>query len=132
MRSIKERFESKIELIPFHTCWEWTGCKSKGYGLFQINRRSVRAHRFSYKLYKGDFDENLKILHSCDNPSCVNPDHLRVGTQVENIKDRVERNRGSRMKYDKNGNSKLTWKEVNEIRSKYKYHTYSFSKIASN
>lgn len=67
-------------------CWEYTGARvSKGYGRFSIQRKHVYAHRAAYLLMKGQIPEGLLVLHSCDNPSCFNPDHLRVGTQKENL-----------------------------------------------
>ena len=76
-------------------CWDWHGNKShNGYGRFAVTRdKTVRAHRYSYKFFKGDIPEGLLVLHSCDNPACVNPKHLRLGTYKDNYEDSMARGR---------------------------------------
>lgn len=97
------------------SCWNWLGWKTKkGYGELRFEGRTVRAHRLSYELKKGDIPDGLFVLHRCDNPSCVRPDHLFLGTLAENCRDRHRKGRtafGSR-----NGWSKLTEPEVKSIR----------------
>lgn len=69
------------------TCWLWVGYKhSQGYGRLKINGKMVLAHRVAYALSQGDPGE-LDVLHSCDNPACVNPDHLSLGTHQDNMDD---------------------------------------------
>lgn len=91
-----ERFLKKI-IFPKNTdeCFEWNAGKDRdGYGQFHIhNNKQIKSHRFSYRLVNGKFDEKLVICHSCDNPGCVNPNHLFKGTQIDNIKDRHNKNR---------------------------------------
>ena len=94
-KSIKSRFEEKIlkpeENFSKSDCWVWCAGKrgNNGYGGFRVNKDSVRlAHNVSYELYVGPIPPGMKILHTCDNPLCVNPNHLVVGTQLDNIKDR--------------------------------------------
>ena len=87
-KSIRSRFEEKVEK---QTCWIWkAGIRgNNGYGGFRVNKTSIRlAHNVSYELYKGNIPTGLKVLHTCDNSLCVNPDHLYLGTQMDNIKDR--------------------------------------------
>jgi hypothetical protein len=86
--TIRNRFESKINKT--NSCWLWTaGLRGNNkYGGFRINKTKVMlAHNVAYELYKGNRN-NLKVLHTCDNPLCVNPNHLFLGTQLDNIKDR--------------------------------------------
>jgi hypothetical protein len=91
-----ERFWSKVdkECSEFFDCWEWTGGKTvDGYGLFKLNGRHVLAHRVSYEIEVGKIPDGMLVLHKCDNPSCVNPDHLYTGTNQDNANDRMKRNR---------------------------------------
>jgi len=92
--SFLDRFLNKVELIPFTDCWFWIGSKhsSKGYGSFRL-KKPIKAHRASWILYKGEIPENLHVLHKCDNPLCVNPDHLFLGTNADNVKDKVAKKR---------------------------------------
>ena len=88
-----DKFINNIKPNPDTRCWEWQGAKRNkaGYGAFSLKGKVIDAHRFSYEYYKGEIPEGLFILHSCDNPSCVNPDHLRAGTARENVRDSIER-----------------------------------------
>lgn len=87
-----KRFEASFIVTP--GCWLWTGeIGISGYGRFWAKNRKHRAHRFSYEAYKGEIPEGLIVLHSCDNPRCVNPDHLRVGTHYDNSQDKIARGR---------------------------------------
>ena len=105
-----ERFWKYVE--KSHGCWHWKGGKDwDRYGIFSS---SIKAHRFSYKLHNGEIPKGLSVLHSCDNPSCVNPEHLFLGTHRDNMKDRYNKNRQA--KGESNGNSKLTEKDVLEIK----------------
>ncbi len=89
---IKPRFWAKVRVTP--GCWEWTGAKTHfGYGKMMIAGKVVRAHRVSYELHVGAIPSELLIRHRCDNPACVNPDHLEPGTQADNIQDMMERGR---------------------------------------
>lgn len=95
-RSISERFWAKVDRDS-GGCWKWQGGKrSDGYGLFQIGPKSRRAHRVAYVLVKGPIPAGLDVLHHCDNPPCCNPDHLFVGTDLDNARDCREKGRGSR------------------------------------
>lgn len=96
-------------------CWLWTGCKSSGgYGDAPIMLAPSRlAHRLSYSLLVGPIPDGAVVRHTCDVPPCVNPAHLRVGTQAENIADKVAK--GRQAKGERNGNAKLSdaaWSDI--------------------
>jgi hypothetical protein len=91
---VKDRFLAKVEIIPEHICWEWsTNKNNKGYGMFYFNGKKQLAHRFSYELYLGEIPKNICVLHKCDNPGCVNPNHLFLGTRKDNAIDMSNKKR---------------------------------------
>lgn len=84
--SDKDRFMRKVSKTM--SCWNWEGSKlRKGYGSFNVNNTIVRAHRFSYSANKGPIPSGLFVCHTCDNPSCVNPEHLFLGDNMANMRD---------------------------------------------
>ena len=118
----QKRFWDKVQ--KGSTCWEWIGSKNKfGYGQITIQNKGLKAHRVAYFLYYRIIDPSgfIKVLHKCDNPSCVNPAHLFEGTQTENIQDMVikRRQRNKPLYGENNPMSKLTWAEVEDIRRLY-------------
>lgn len=76
-------------------CWDWNGAKNvrNGYGSLYAEGRAWKAHRVSYEHHVGPIPEGMKVLHACDNPPCVNPAHLGVGTQRDNMRQASERGR---------------------------------------
>jgi hypothetical protein len=103
-----EMFESKV-YYSLDGCHYWlASINKKGYGNFRINKsRSMgKAHRASYVLYKGEIPKGMQVLHRCDNPSCVNPNHLFLGTNSDNVADKVAKNRQHRPIGNLNPNSK--------------------------
>jgi hypothetical protein len=119
--SDKERFWSKVKKSD-DGCWTWTAAKDKdGYGLFWLNQAMVRAHRLSLLTKidpNGETDYNsLFACHKCDNPSCVNPDHIYFGSHTDNIADMVNRGRG--LSGERSPATSLTEKDVTQIRIMY-------------
>lgn len=98
--------------MPCNHCWLWVGRRYKrknaNYGAFDFAGRCYRAHRFSYELHCGAIPPGKSVLHKCDNPPCVNPSHLYVGTQLDNVRDCVARGRTYDRHGAKNSNCVLT------------------------
>jgi hypothetical protein len=88
----------KIPSAPRHErmCWLWSGSTAKGYGQMKVDGKVLRTHRVAYEAFHGPIPEDMHILHSCDNPLCVNPAHLRAGTMEQNMADMAARNRAWR------------------------------------
>jgi hypothetical protein len=101
--------------IDINNCWLWKRSKIKGYGKSDFKGKTIKAHRLSYLTFVGEIPNNLHVLHNCDNPVCVNPKHLFLGTNQDNMNDKVNKNRQA--KGEDNGSSKLVQKKVNEIRT---------------
>ena len=120
-KSPEERFWDKVikSDVPGE-CWKWTGSKNNcGYGTFGVNYKTITAHRFSYALHNGQIPDGMLICHKCDNPSCVNPSHLWLGTNADNTKDRESKGRGNYTnpaKGEKHWNVKLSESDVQKIR----------------
>lgn len=97
-------------------CWMWNGAKSgNGYAQLWLSGRRVElAHRASFNIVNGPIGEGMCICHSCDTPSCVNPEHLFQGTIQDNLKDRDSKQRQA--KHEKNGNAKLNKEQVSQVR----------------
>lgn len=88
----RTRFIAKIEKTQ--SCWLWTGPLSQsGYGRASRGTKKVRAHRASYELFVGPIPEGMCVLHKCDIPRCVNPDHLFIGTHLDNMRDMESKGR---------------------------------------
>lgn len=103
-------------------CWEWRGGLGRfGYGAMNVNGKTQRAHRVAWTIHRGDVPEGLCVLHRCDNPPCVNPAHLFLGTYLDNVRDMDEKGRRkSNPRYGKeNGNAKLTSEQAAEIVRRY-------------
>jgi len=91
---LMERFEEKVELIPFSTCHFWTGALDRsGYGQIYKDGKTEYAHRIAYELYIGPIANDLQVLHKCDNPICVRIEHLFLGTHQDNMDDKMKKGR---------------------------------------
>ncbi len=93
---IRERFFSKVSLEDERGCWLWLGPTGRGdYGMFFAggDRHNVLAHRWAYEQFVGEIPSGLLVLHHCDEPKCVNPQHLWLGTQADNVQDCIAKGR---------------------------------------
>lgn len=94
----RESFLSKVA-VESDGCWIWQGARhGNGYGAFRIERRQYGAHQASWILFKGPIPRGQIVCHSCDTPLCVNPDHLFIGTHLDNVRDMFEKGRENKAK----------------------------------
>lgn len=135
--TIDERFWAKVDKGDGTGCWLWTrATNSYGYGIFAVTAQDTQlAHRIAWALTNGPIPEGLHCLHRCDNPPCVRPSHLFVGTALDNALDRERKSRGNHVTGDRHGSrthpeaypqgedrpaAKLTEADVREIRRRRK------------
>ncbi len=86
------RFWNKVDRQKPDECWNWTGSKScGGYGNWWADKKKIRAHRLAWQITNGTISPGQLCLHKCDNPSCVNPSHLYIGTHKDNMRDKLQR-----------------------------------------
>ena len=129
MKELEQRFFEKVNKTA--DCWLWTASKNNwGYGVIRHNQKTQKAHRISWELHNGPIQADLHVLHKCDVPACVNPDHLFLGTNNDNVQDRVNKGVENGAKGEKNCKSKLTEMDVVKIRTSYVPRKHSRAKIA--
>lgn len=115
--AIEPRFWAKVERNNPDECWLWLGSKtSKGYGSVSYDGKIARSHRVSYIMAFGEIADELHVLHRCDNPSCVNPSHLFLGTNADNVADRETKGRRKPPTGELNGRAVLSEDQVIELR----------------
>ena len=152
-RLVAELFWRHVDKAPGDACWLWTASRNpKGYGQFHFRDRSTHSHRVAWELTYGPIPEGMWCLHHCDNPSCVRPDHLFLGTAADNTADMMSKGRhggevfpaykiaGDRhwtrrhpeniLKGEDIGTSRLTEQQVLEIRAKYAAGEFSKASLA--
>jgi hypothetical protein len=117
-KTLEERFWEKVDIRGKDECWEWKGSRhwQWGYGHFRLFGKIESAHRVSWMLSHNGELPDLLVLHSCDNPPCVNPRHLSLGTNDDNMKDMAKKGRSADNHGSKNPKAKLSESDVMEIK----------------
>lgn len=115
---VKQRFHKYSPNRPSDGCWLWAGaCHPRGYGKLIIRNRVEAAHRVSWAIHQAD-PGDLCVLHRCDNPPCVNPEHLFLGTDLDNKKDMFSKRRGVNPRGERHGRTPFTEADVRAIRTR--------------
>lgn len=121
-----ERFHSSYQPEPNTGCWLWDKTidrhkKRLRYGRFQVQSHPYLAHKIAWLMYRGEWvDRSMVVMHKCDTPQCVNPDHLRKGTSAENSRDMVLKNRSAKPQGEKHGASKFKTQDIHNMRVLFK------------
>ena len=106
-----------VQVGEAHECWPWTGSKPDGrYGHFSVGAKAIKAHRWIYALLNGPIPDDLIVRHKCDNPQCVNPAHLELGTTADNMRDKHDRGRAANRQGEKHPLARLNEASVRELR----------------
>ncbi len=130
--TVADRFWGKVERIPDEdSCWLWLAYVAPdGYGAFGLRGRSPHAHRVAYELTYGAIPTGLHVLHRCDNPRCVRPDHLFLGTNIDNIRDMDAKSRRRVGVGERQALAKLTEAAVRDIRAQHATGKASVAQLA--
>lgn len=116
----EEFFQSFIKKDNKTECWLWTGLQKGGYGSFAFNRKEELVHRIMHERHNGVLKKGFNVCHSCDTPLCVNPKHLWLGSQSDNVHDMISKSRDRKAYGENNHASTITEQDARNIKLKYK------------
>lgn len=132
---LSERFWAKVEKTE--TCWLWRGALfRRGYGCFSIKHKSHLSHRVAWEITHGPIPEGMLVCHKCDNPLCVRPDHLFLGTPKDNMDDKTQKGRARYTARNNPSHGEKSWKatltdeQVRQIRSRFKPRVVTMQQLA--
>ncbi len=129
MSHSKERFLAKTQITD--TCWMWKAfIRPDGYGMFGLGGRMIAAHRAAYILWREPIPKGAHVCHTCDIPACVNPWHLWLGTNADNVADKVRKNRQHRLFGPANAATKLSFDDKQTIRRLFESGNYTKAAIS--
>jgi len=130
-KTIQEQLWNRVE-IDSNDCWNFIGCKNRGYGRLGYKGKLIYAHRLAWILTNGEIPVDMCVLHRCDNPACIFPNHLFLGTYKDNMQDMISKNRQrySFISGHPSFNTKLDQGQVKEIRGLYDSGDISQYKLA--
>lgn len=131
----EDRFEQQYEVNEETGCWEWTGTRHNfGYGQFGVDGGTMGAHRYSYKLHNDGIPDGAHICHKCNNPPCVNPDHLYAGSPKSNAQDAIEAgsfpHEGSTKSGEENRHSHINNDDVRKMRERYANSDVTYTELS--
>ena len=116
--TLRERFRAKVALADVNECWTWIGARSPyGYGRIYVKGRVEQAHRVAWELTYGAVPDGLIVCHRCDNPPCVNPRHLFLGTLSDNTQDMIRKGRNVPPRGERSGRARLDERTVRKARA---------------
>lgn len=122
---VEDRFRQFYKKDTKTGCWNWQSSLDgkRGYGFIGIDGKSIRAHRASWQIHIGHIPKDMHVLHRCDNPSCVNPSHLFLGTNQDNVNDKMQKGRHKVLRGSQLPTAKLTEDQVLKIRADRRTHS---------
>lgn len=120
MTTLENRFWYHVDKSG--ECWIWTAsCGEKGYGQFKVGKTMERAHRVAWELENGPIPDGIDVLHTCDNRKCCNPKHLFLGTDLDNMRDMINKGRDRKALGENASRARLTTIQVTEIKEELKH-----------